>query len=166
MFTRKRKKWPKWIPGTPHQCPDADSNGAIITFINHASFLIQIGDLKIITDPVFSNRIGPKGIGPKRRRATGIKKEDLPNIDIIVISHNHYDHMDVESLRYIIKKSDPAPIILAPLGDARYLNKKGIKNVIELDWWEHLSVNDDLKIHFVPSLHFSGRRLFDRNKSL
>lgn len=135
-----------------------------ITFINHASFLAEWADQRILFDPVFSKRAGPNNyLGPKRRRAPGISLDDLPPIDIVLISHNHYDHLDLDSLKRISKKFNP--LIVVPLGDKAWLEKRGIRNIEEMDWWNNLETPAGVKITFVPAQHFSGRSPFDEDKS-
>lgn len=164
----EKKEWPKMRENTIKSeiLTDSDSSTLGLTFINHASFLIQTSHLNILTDPIFSNRASPfQWVGPKRARNPGLEIKDLPHIDLVVISHNHYDHMDEDSLRELEKKF--APLFIVPLGDAKNLKKFGMTNVIEMDWWQsHKLPNSDLLITFVPVQHWSARSLFDRNKSL
>ena len=104
-------------------------------------------------------------IGPKRVRLPGLELNQLPRIDLVLISHNHYDHLDEQSIRKLQKKFSPQFIV--PLGDAKLLQKFGVENVIELDWWQTYTVpNSDLILTFTPVQHWSSRTPFDRNKSL
>lgn len=141
------------------------TNSLSITYVNHATFLIQTGGLNILTDPVWSERVSPLSFaGPKRMRPPGLKFQDLPEIDLVIISHNHYDHLDIETLKKLNDQHSPEFIV--PLGVDLYLDQEGISNTTSLDWWEGDSVSESLKVTAVPAQHFSARGLFDRNKTL
>lgn len=132
-----------------------------ITFINHATFLIQVDNINILTDPVFSKRVSPfNWIGPKRVIDPGIPKEELPKIDLILISHDHYDHLDYDSIQYFKNRDNPK--IYAGL-EVGKINKNFA--VIEMKWWEEI-IEKDYLIAFTPSQHFSGRGFSDRYESL
>ncbi|MCB1189217.1 MAG: MBL fold metallo-hydrolase [Leptospiraceae bacterium] len=134
------------------------------TWVGHATTLIQIQGKNILTDPIWSDRCSPVSFaGPKRYTEPGIKMENLPNIDIVLISHNHYDHLDLPTLSRLEKMFHPTFITGLKNGDL--LKGEGLQTVIELDWWEE-TVLEDLKIAFTPSQHFSARGLFDRNETL
>lgn len=136
-----------------------------VTFINHATFLIQVDGLNILTDPVWSYRASPyQWIGPKRMRPPGIAFDDLPSIDAVLISHNHYDHLDIETVKQLKKQHDPQFVI--PLGVEKLLHSHGITRTTHLDWWEDHEVSNGLSLTAVPAQHFSGRGLFDRNQTL
>lgn len=135
-----------------------------VVFINHSTFLIQIDGLNIITDPVFANRVGPLGIGPKRHKPSGLAMNELPKIDIILLSHNHYDHLDIQAVKEIYKKNNSK--IICPLGIGLFLDKHNIKHLPDLNWYEELNLNDNTSILCTEALHFSGRGLSDRNKTL
>src|SRR5436190_222483 len=114
---------------------------ASVTWIGHATTLVQCGALNVLTDPVFSERASPVAfVGPKRAQPPGIALADLPAIDVIVISHNHYDHLDVDSVRELSERSQGRTLVLVPLGLRPYLEQRGVRNVSEIDWWEHRSV--------------------------
>ena len=134
-------------------------------WIGHSTFLINNGDLTILTDPIFSERASPLNFaGPKRLIKPVIKIKDLPEVDVITISHNHYDHLDVNSLRKIQKKF-PNVKILVPKGDLKLLKNYNLNNGIEFLWWEEI-IFDNTKFIFTPAQHWSARGLRDRNKSL
>ena len=136
-----------------------------ITWIGHASFLYQNKDLNILTDPHLTERASPISFaGPKRYTKAGMKLEDLPVIDLVTISHNHYDHLDLKSVKWIAK-NNPNAIFLVPLGVKKWFLKQSITNVIELDWWEDYELKNT-KITFTPVQHWSSRTIFDRNESL
>ena len=136
-----------------------------ITFINHATFLIQMDGQNILTDPVWSFRASPyQWIGPKRKQPAGIDFENLPSIDTVLLSHNHYDHLDIATVKRLKDRFDPQFIV--PLGVERYLHSQGIDKTIRMDWWDKYGLGNKSKITSVPARHFSGRGLFDRNKTL
>lgn len=161
-------KWPQWVeneaqPKLPSKLTDHEM---AVTFINHSSFLIQLNGVNILTDPVYSERTSPVSFaGPKRVRAPGLAFSRLPKIDIVAISHNHYDHLDIDTLKKLDDKFKP--LFLVPMGDKKLLREEGMKNVLELDWWASAyHLGEKLKITFTPAQHFSGRGLFDRMESL
>jgi L-ascorbate metabolism protein UlaG (beta-lactamase superfamily) len=167
MVTEGRAKWPEHVEnrGVPRLNEQLGPADIALTFVNHASFLIQLPRLNILTDPVWSTRVSPIGwVGPKRVRDPGVKLEQLPKIDVIVISHNHYDHLDIETLKILNKRF--APKVLCAVGDKALIESIGIRNVCELDWWESVEINPDTRITFTPTQHSSGRSLFDRDRSL
>jgi len=167
MAREPRSRWPAWVEnkGVHRLGETLGADEVAITFVNHATFLIQTGGITILTDPVWSERASPfRRIGPKRVRKPGVAFEDLPTVDIILLSHNHYDHLDIATLAQLRQRF--APTVLAAAGDARLVGPLGFKSVRELDWWEEIRFSDTLKITFVPAQHFSARGLFDRRKSL
>ncbi len=140
------------------------STGVTITFVNHSTFLIQVDGLNILTDPVWSERVSPVTFaGPKRMRPPGIAFDSLPAIDIVLLSHNHYDHLDLPTLLRLQERHDP--FIVAPLGISAFLAQQGINGSTDLDWWESLT-HQGITIHCTPAQHFSGRGLFDRDQTL
>ena len=134
-------------------------------WVGHSTFLIKKNGITILTDPVFSDRASPfKNIGPKRLIPPAIPLKKLPEIDFITISHNHYDHLDIRSLKDLYTLNSNT-IFLVPAGDKKLLERQKIENVYEYEWWEGY-LSDELKITFTPVQHWSKRGLFDRNKSL
>lgn len=167
QFNRDKGPWKQFenTPYGPRPMDYAGQDSVKITFINHSTVLIQVDSLNIITDPVYSFRVSPVSFtGPSRHRNPGIKFEDLPKIDIVLISHNHYDHLDIETVKALDKKFHPH--FLTPLGNKAFLEENGIKRVTELDWWNEVVARDGRKITFVPARHFSGRGTCDRNETL
>ena len=167
MVREPRAAWPAWVEntGVPRLNHALGPDDVAITFVNHATFLIQAGGLAILTDPVWSERASPfRRIGPKRVRAPGVAFDDLPKIDIVLLSHNHYDHLDVATLTRL--RQSFAPTVLVAAGDARVVGPLGFEIVHELDWWDEMRLSDTIKVTFVPTQHFSARGLFDRRKSL
>jgi L-ascorbate metabolism protein UlaG (beta-lactamase superfamily) len=168
IWTMNPAKWPEWIedPAYPPP-PERVGKGELrITHINHATTLIQVDGANILTDPIWAERASVTSwAGPKRVRAPGVKMQDLPPIDMILISHNHYDHLDIASLRQLTKNHSPK--IIVGLGVGELLRSEGFENIVEMDWWqEYASLPGNLKVVFVPARHNSGRGLFDKNKTL
>lgn len=166
MRDRKRGKWieKKDLQAGPRPLPRYDG-GVRITFINHSTFLIQVDGVNIITDPVWSERVSPFSFaGPKRMRPPGILFHDLPKIDLVLLSHNHYDHLDIATIKRIHDKYNPQYIV--PLGVAAYLKKHKIESIKELDWWQTTAFGTGFTIEAVPAQHFSGRGTFDRDGTL
>jgi L-ascorbate metabolism protein UlaG (beta-lactamase superfamily) len=135
-----------------------------VTLINHSTLLLQQSGSHILTDPIWSERASPlTSIGPRRRRKPGVRWEDLPRIDTVLLSHNHYDHLDLATLRRLASRGQSQFIV--PAGVARLLRYQNIGPVHELDWGESLPLSR-ATIHSVPALHFSARGIFDRNRTL
>lgn len=139
-----------------------DPNVIQVTWVGHATFLIQVDGVNILTDPTFSRRASPvQFAGPERIVPPGIPIEKLPKIDLVLLSHNHYDHLDADT----VENLGNDPFYLVPLGNGGWFTDRGIDNLSEMDWWQQISVLG-LKVNFVPAQHFSGRGLFDYNRSL
>lgn len=167
MKSRDRGPWPDYTDHPPAPPPPARVQGAEIrvTFVNHSTFLIQTAGLNILTDPIWSSRCSPVSwAGPKRVRPPGVRLEDLPPVDVILISHNHYDHLDAETIRALAKRDQPR--IFAGLGNAALLKQLGASEARDMDWWDSDQVSPEVKISFVPAQHFSGRGLDDRDATL
>jgi L-ascorbate metabolism protein UlaG (beta-lactamase superfamily) len=129
------------------------------------TLLVQMNDVNVLTDPVWSERVSPVSwIGPRRHRPPGLRFEDLPQIDLVLLSHNHYDHLDLPTLRRLSRRDRPA--FLCGLGVGALLKRNQFSEVIELDWWESVPVPRSLSAASVPAQHFSGRTPFDRNRTL
>jgi L-ascorbate metabolism protein UlaG (beta-lactamase superfamily) len=165
-FSRTPSPWPQWIADDEASPLEQLRSGDVaVTYIGHATFLLRFPGLAILTDPIFSDRASPLSwIGPKRVRAPAIALDDLPTIDVVLVSHNHYDHMDVPSLRRIRDRWNP-PIVTG-IGNGAYLAAQGLRNVIELDWWERAALRPGLGIVYVPAQHWSRRRAWDTNRML
>ncbi len=156
----------------PNPQEDVDLEKPYAMWVNHSSFYLCVEGVHIITDPIWSERCSPfANFGPRRLHHPPCKVDDLPPIDIVVLSHDHYDHFDKRTLLEILKRN-PEVIFLVPSGVKRRVLSLGAKNIIELSWGEAeticLSKAQDLDIQctFVPSQHFSGRTPFDKNKTL
>ncbi len=138
-------------------------NNDYILWIGHATFIIKLGNTTIITDPVFSKNAGPLIFGPKRFTNPALDLNEIPNIDLFLLTHNHYDHLDVKTVkRFPFKKAK----IMAPLNLGKYFSRNGYRDVNEMDWYDNIVVNENLKITFLPAVHWSKRSLTDTNKTL
>ncbi len=136
-------------------------NDDYIAWIGHATYLIKLGNTLLITDPVFSKNAGPLIFGPKRFTEPALKLNEIPKIDIFLLTHNHYDHQDMSTIRRFPFKDAK---VLVPLKLGKYFKK--YKDVNEMDWYDEMKINDHLKITFLPAVHWSKRSLTDTNKTL
>lgn len=167
---------------------------ATATFIGHASVLLQVptaeGGLNVLTDPVFGERASPVSFaGPKRHQPPGVALKDLPHIDLVLISHNHYDHLDEDSVKALNAQAGGPPLFVVPLGIKPWLAQRGIANAIELDWWDSVTLPaasseaarariqrngagiatdapEAVQVFLVPAQHWSARGLGDRMQTL
>ncbi|GGK00454.1 hypothetical protein GCM10007426_31940 [Alloalcanivorax dieselolei] len=137
-----------------------------ITWIGHSTVLVQMGGLNALTDPMFSDRASPLSwLGPKRAQPPGLEITQLPRIDVVLVSHNHYDHCDEHSLRALNAQIGGPPRFIVPLGLKTWFNKIGITNVTELDWWESYS-QEGVDFVLTPAQHWSSRSLTDHMQTL
>ncbi|WP_151637799.1 MBL fold metallo-hydrolase [Noviherbaspirillum aerium] len=142
-----------------------------LTWIGHATFLYQTGTgLNVLTDPVFDERASPIGFaGPKRHQPPGVALSALPHIDVVMISHSHYDHLSVDSLRALYRQKGGPPMMLAPLGVdlwlEKYITGGDRSRIVKMDWWDKTSVRG-MEVHFLPVHHWSSRTPWDRDESL
>jgi N-acyl-phosphatidylethanolamine-hydrolysing phospholipase D len=147
----------------PLRRPDglAPADGPRLTWLGHASVLLELGGLTVLTDPVFAERASPVPFaGPKREVPLPIAPDTLPPIDLVLLSHDHYDHLDLASIAFLHERD--RPLVLAPLGVGARL---GGARVVEMDWWQHVEVGG-FRVHSAPAKHFSGRTLWDRDRTL
>jgi L-ascorbate metabolism protein UlaG (beta-lactamase superfamily) len=167
LISRRRGPWvdqSKSIPGTIRPLPRVGDK-IRITHVNHSTFLIQCDDKNILTDPVWSQRASPfKFSGPKRMIQPGIAFDDLPSIDYVLLSHNHYDHLDLDTLKKLIDIYDP--VIVTGLGVGQLLKKHGMHSVCEVDWWDTVQLQGTMVVQGLPAHHSSARGTFDRDKTL
>jgi L-ascorbate metabolism protein UlaG (beta-lactamase superfamily) len=164
---RRAGPWRHWTNASPGPPPPArvEGEGLRVTFINHATVLIQTAGLNILTDPIWSQRCSPVSwAGPERVRPPGIRFEDLPPIDVVLISHDHYDHMDLPTLRRLQDRFHPR--FFTGLGNAAILADGSIPGSHELDWWQSAELVPGVRLTAVPAQHFSNRSLSDRNNTL
>ena len=172
--TRQRTPWPSHVPLQPHDPPPTrvDPGRVAVTFIGHSTFLLRTASSVILTDPVFTTHAGPFGrLGPARVRPPGIAATTLPPVDIVLVSHNHYDHLQPSSLRRFRESAT----FVAPLGVGGQLGlppgrkiderRPETRKIHELDWWQTTRIGD-AEITCVPAQHFSARTPWDRNRTL
>jgi L-ascorbate metabolism protein UlaG (beta-lactamase superfamily) len=164
LLLQPKTRWPGHVDQPLRQPPERGDAAAVVTFIGHATFLIQTAAGAILTDPMYSDRAGPLGVfGPRRVRRPAVRIEDLPPVATILVSHNHYDHCDLATLRRLATRFDPA--VVTPLGNAALLRSTGLRRVEEIDWWQPASIAP-MPIVLTPAQHFSARTPFDRNRAL
>ena len=169
-FNKEKKKIkiefpPDHVINSDQVLQDLETNKSndYVSWIVHATFLIKLGDTTIITDPLFSKNSGPLIFGPKRYVDSAIKLNELPKTDLFLLTHNHYDHLDYSTIKnFPYKKSK----VIIPLKLSKYFTRNGFKDVNELDWYEEIKVNNDLKVTLLPAVHWSKRSLTDTNKTL
>lgn len=138
---------------------------ATLTWVGHATFLLQVAGLNVLTDPVFSRRVSPFSFaGPERLAPLGLTLEELPRVDLVLISHNHYDHLDEAAVK-ALARVNPAITFVVPMGLKSWFAARGITRVMELDWWQADHVGT-AKVTALPAQHFSGRGPHDRNATL
>lgn len=162
---RRPAPWPRWIEDPPRPPPPRIGPGCLAaTFIGHASWLVQLGGVAVLIDPVWSPRASPLSFaGPKRVRAPGQPLAALPGVELLLVSHNHYDHCDLATLRQV--QARWAPPSVTSLGTGHLLAKAGLRAPRECDWWDSVEVAG-LRVTYVPAQHFSARTAFDRNRAL
>ncbi|MFS4457985.1 MBL fold metallo-hydrolase [Bdellovibrio sp. HCB2-146] len=172
-------QWERWTTEKPKEAPFTpevlktdttflknNKTEPTLTWIGHSSFLLQLEGMNILTDPVFSARTSPVSFaGPKRQVALPFQLEELPAIDVVVISHNHYDHLDLATLKKLSQRPDNKTIFLVPLGNQKLLQSEGIQKVQEYDWWDQVKAGP-LNFILTPTQHWSARGLFDNNETL
>jgi len=164
-FVTRRGPWRKFTNTPPGPAPAAHvCDGDLrVTFVNHATLLIQMDGVNILTDPTWADR-SVATVGVRRRRPPGIRFEDLPKIDAVLVSHNHQDHMDLPTLRRLAAAS--RSVVYSGLGNGVFLAKNGVPGGRDLDWWQSAELGQGVKITAVPARHSSGRGLFDRDRTL
>jgi L-ascorbate metabolism protein UlaG (beta-lactamase superfamily) len=157
--------WPTSVAVQPI-VPDARVQGLRVTMIGHATLLIQMAGLNILTDPVWSDRASPFVFaGPRRVTGPGIRLEDLPPIDAVLLSHNHYDHMDTATLKALHRRH--APLIVTPLGNDTIVRRHVREAwIVAGDWWEQFDLGLGAEAHIVPANHWSSRGVNDRRMAL
>ena len=164
--TSRPEPWPGFVADVEPSIPVArvEGGGQRTTLVNHSTVLLQQRGSNILTDPIWSERASPLSwIGPRRHRKPGVAIMDLPPIDLVLISHNHYDHLDLPTLRQLAARGGSTFVV--PVGLGRLLRSENINRVHELDWGESYSF-PSLTIHCVPAMHFSSRGISDRNRTL
>jgi len=165
-LTTRPEPSPRFVPDvSPSKPPPRVAGRELrVTLVNHSTVLLQQDGINILTDPVWSERVSPfTWIGPRRHRAPGILWDDLPPIDIVLLSHNHYDHLDLATVHRLAQRGKSQFIV--PCGVDSWLRRQISGDIQELDWGESYAFGA-MHIHSVPALHFSARGLFDRNRTL
>jgi L-ascorbate metabolism protein UlaG (beta-lactamase superfamily) len=164
MLLERRTPWPAHIDVPPQRPPQLDGARAVVTFIGHATFLIQTPAGHLLTDPMYSQCAGPLNlIGPRRVRQPAVLLDDLPPISTVLLSHNHYDHCDLRTLRLLAARFNP--LVVTPLGNGALVRSAGIRRVEELDWWQEAKTSA-VPIALTPAHHFSARGPLDKNRAL
>jgi L-ascorbate metabolism protein UlaG (beta-lactamase superfamily) len=164
MLLEPRARWPAHVEEPQRQPPPLDGAAAVVTFIGHSTFLIQTATGNVLTDPIYSRRAGPLNIfGPRRVRNPAIVFDALPDISLVLLSHNHYDHCDLPTLGRLAGRFDP--IVVTPLGNGPLVRSSGVRRVEEIDWWQNAKIST-LPVSLTPAQHFSARSPLDRNRAL
>jgi L-ascorbate metabolism protein UlaG (beta-lactamase superfamily) len=164
LLLTPRSRWPSEVPVESGRPPNAGPDEVVVTFVGHSTFLSQSAGTNLLIDPVYYRRAGPVSFaGPRRVRAPGVRFDELPPISLVLLSHNHYDHCDLGTLRLLDQRFHPR--FVTPLGNGRLLRSASLRQVEELDWWQTASAAP-LPITLTPAQHFSARGPFDRNRAL
>ena len=164
LVATKRSPWPSHVAVIPQHPPPLDGSAAVVTFIGHASFLIQTPHGHVLTDPMYSPRASPLSfVGPRRVREPAVPFAQLPDIRLVLLSHNHYDHCDLPTLRAISHRWQSH--VVTPLGNGPLVRQAGFRSCEELDWWDDAR-QAPMPVTLTPAQHFSARTPFDRNRAL
>ena len=166
LLHRDKGPWPNQ-PGAfvgPKPAPRIMGDSVVVTFVNHSTFLLQTGGFNILTDPVWSDYVGLPLFNIKRKRPPGLRFDDLPPIDVVLLSHNHYDHVDLPTIKKLVNAHNP--LFVTPLGVSYLPKSAGARTTRELDWNDTLRINDKLSLTCTEARHFSNRGLFDRDETL
>jgi L-ascorbate metabolism protein UlaG (beta-lactamase superfamily) len=168
LLGKGNEPWPAEFPSPHRDVPPARVEGEAlrVSFVGHASLLLQTHGLNLLLDPVWSDRVSPvRFAGPRRVNAPGIAFDDLPPIDVVLLSHNHYDHMDVDTLRRLAVRD--APRVVTPLGNDTILREAGVGGRIDAhDWGDAVALNEAVTVHLEEALHWSARGMTDRLEAL
>ena len=166
QLTSRRARWPRQVAIAPQPLPSLPADGGVMaTWVNHSTFLLQTPHGNLLTDPVFSDRVSPVSwAGPRRVHAPGVAYSALPRIDAVLLSHDHYDHCDVPSLRRLAREHQPR--FITPLGHQALLTGIGAKRIVELDWWQTHQPWAECTVTCTPSRHWSRRSIGGTNQRL
>ena len=164
IFGDDRPPWPETVPVTPSKpAARVDGGRMVATWVGHATWLVQADGVNILTDPIYAEKAGPFGLGPQRVARPGIAFDDLPKIDLIVVSHNHYDHMDLGTLQRLWERDKP--VIVTSLGNDTLIGRNGAK-VTAIDWGGRVSVRPGVEVVVNRNHHWGSRWFRDRNRAL
>jgi L-ascorbate metabolism protein UlaG (beta-lactamase superfamily) len=164
LLRTRQARWPTYVEVRPQQVPPLADASIIVTFIGHSTWLIQTSAGNLITDPMYSRRAGPLNLlGPRRVREPAVRFDDLPPISVVLLSHNHYDHCDLPTLRRLAGRFNP--LVITPIGNGTLVKSAGLRRVEERDWWQEVQL-PSLEVTLTPAQHFSARGPFDRNRAL
>ncbi|WP_414902191.1 MBL fold metallo-hydrolase [Sphingomonas flavalba] len=160
----ERPAWPTHVAVSPTRPPArVDGERMVVTWVGHATVLVQTQGLNILTDPIWSDTAGPGGIGPRRVAAPGVGFADLPKIDVVLISHNHYDHMDLATLKRL--QARDRPLVVTSLGNDTVMRPAGVR-VAALDWGQRVTVRPGVEVVVTRNHHWDSRWMADRNRAL
>ena len=165
-LTSRTKPWPKRVDLAPIPLPAAPASGGIAaTWVGQSTFLLRSASATILTDPILSDRASPVSwAGPRRVAPPAVAFESIPKVDLVLLSHDHFDHFDLPTLRRLALRDDP--MVLAPLGHKALLSGAGVRRVVELDWWQGQAVAQGLEATLVPALHWCRRSPLSTNSRL
>jgi L-ascorbate metabolism protein UlaG (beta-lactamase superfamily) len=167
LVGKARSRWPKFSEGLTHDKPPERVSNLRLSSAGHSSILVQISGLNLLFDPVWSNRVSPFALaGPRRAHPPAIRFEDLPPIDAILVTHNHYDHLDGETIARLCQRFGPRVIV--PLGNKCIVDRyaSGLVQAEEFDWGDGVTLSDHITAHLEPAFHWSGRGIRDRRMAL
>jgi L-ascorbate metabolism protein UlaG (beta-lactamase superfamily) len=164
LFRTPQARWPVHVDAPARPAPARGDASIVVTFIGHSTWLIQTAAGNLLTDPMYSRRAGPLNLlGPRRVRDAAVPFDALPPISIVLLSHNHYDHCDLPTLRRLARRFNP--LVVTPVGNASLVKSAGIGRIEERDWWQKVET-PALDVTLTPAQHFSARGPFDRNRAL
>jgi L-ascorbate metabolism protein UlaG (beta-lactamase superfamily) len=165
-LTSRAEPWPERVEVDRRPLPPAPvTQGIVATWVGHSTVLLRSASAAILTDPIFSDRASPLSwMGPRRAAPPGVDFGAIPRVDVVLLSHDHYDHLDLPTLRRLARRDDP--LAIAPLGHRSLLSGAGLRRIVELDWWQTHECAPGLAATLVPALHWSRRRPFATNRRL
>jgi L-ascorbate metabolism protein UlaG (beta-lactamase superfamily) len=165
-MTSRPVPWPRHVEVVPQPVPPAPAgDGIVATWVGHATFVLRSASAVILTDPIWSETAGPVSwLGSRRVAPPGVAFEDVPRVDLVLLSHDHYDHLDLPTLRRVALRDDP--VIACPLGHRSLLSGAGFSRIAELDWWQSHACGTGTEVTLVPARHWSRRSPFHTNGRL
>ncbi len=158
--------WPAKVKVVPRPVPPApEPDGVVATWVGHSTFVLRTASAVILTDPVFSQRASPVSwLGPRRAADPGVDFDAVPHVDLVLLSHDHFDHCDLPTLRRLARRDDP--LVVSPLGHRSLLAGAGFSRITELDWWQDHACGAAADVTLVPARHWSRRSPFGTNRRL